>query len=216
MPRQRIFHHPVEDACWGLRHAFGIDVWSGPDSFSFVTDSTIYWRNLEHTPLQGDHLFTPELDSQKQGFHFLINAWCYGQADCSPAMMPPLLQQHLLYHHGPMQPGPTASCGVLWSRAQYLGIIGSCPTVIAPVSFPSDLSCAFFLSTVNFFFYRHISLLLTNNQSDSLDSWYNQVWRSRILSQCSEEMKRQAFFFFFEEKISLTIWSTCHHQGWQT
>lgn len=66
---------------------------------------------------------------------------------------------------------------------------------------PSDMSCSFFTSPVNFFFfYRNISLLLTNSQSDWFDSWYNQVWRSQMLSQRSEGMEETGIFFLGKKK----------------
>lgn len=215
MPRRWVFHHPVqppdisfpEDACGGggggvgLCHAFGIDVWPGPGSFSFVKESKVYLRNSEHTALQGDQLFTSDLDLQKQGFRFLIKAWHYVKADCSPVMMLFFLQQHLCsIRMGQYTLDQRHVVGALWSGPQHPGITGSRPGLIyfSGVSFPLDMSCSFFTSPVNSFLSflnKHICLLLTNNQSDWCDSWYNQMWRSRIFCQCSEGIERQTFFF---------------------
>lgn len=190
----------------GLCHAFGIEVWPGPGSFSFVKESKVYLRNSEHMALQGDQLFTSDLDLQKQGFCFLIKAWHYVKADCSPVMMLFSLQQHLCsIKMGQCSLGQRHVVGALWSGLRHPGITGSRPGLIyfSSVSFPSDRSCSFFMSPVNSFLSflsEHICLLLINNQSDWFDSRYNQTWRSRIFCQCSEGIERQTFSFLFLKK----------------
>lgn len=158
MPRWWVSHHPMqlpdipflEDAWWGFCHALGIDVWSGPGSSSLVKESTTHWRNFEHAPL-----LSPELNSQKQGFHFLIKARrCYAGADCSPVVTLLLPPQHLYIFTDQDGPPPAPNALGLWPGAWHPGIPGSCPglTHFWSVSFPSDRSCSFFLSLVNFFF----------------------------------------------------------------
>lgn len=202
MPRWWVSHHPMqlpdipflEDAWWGFCHALGIDVWSGPGSSSLVKESTTHWRNFEHAPL-----LSPELNSQKQGFHFLIKArCCYAGADCSPVVTLLLPPQHLYIFTVSGWHPPTPHW-MLWGSDQGPGTQAfqdhALVLLISEVSPSPQIGPvpSFCLLSISFF-YRHISLLLTNNQSDWFDSWYNQVWRSRILSQCSEGMEETGIF----------------------
>lgn len=185
-----------------------LSFWSGLVSFFFVKESRIYLRDFEHVPpFRSTH---PLTEFTKAGFSFSRQGTLLPLPRRNASLYSIRTGQRRLDRRQVLQ--------ALRSCSQHPGITGSCPSLIYfwNVSSPSDMSCSFFLSPVNFFSYRHISLLLTNNQSDWFDSWYDQVWRSRILSQCSEGMGETGIFLFFWKKNKLTIWSTCHCQGWQT
>lgn len=82
--------------------------------------NTIYLRNFEHTPLQGDQPFAFELNSQKQGFLFSSrpDAAMWRQTDCCPIkpllglqLLQLLLQLHL---YSGRWTGAAWSTGLFW------------------------------------------------------------------------------------------------------
>lgn len=147
----------------------------------------------EHTPLNWIHEGT------------MLLHW----TDCSPAIM-------LLLSTS----SGWASKG--WSNGKICGLCDQALSTQAlqdhaPVSFISEKSLppqicpvpSLHLLSISFF-NRHISLLLTNNQSDWFDSWYDQVCRKQDPFPGSEGMEDRLFFFQKKKKKKLTIWSTCH------
>lgn len=133
----------------------------------------------EHTPLNWIH-------EGKMLLHW---------TDCSPAVM-------LLLST------PSGRAREGWSNGKICGLCDQALSTQAlqdhaPVSFISEKSLppqicpvpSLHLLSISFF-NRHISLLLTNNQSDWFDSWYNQVCRKQDPFPSSEGMEYRLFFFF--------------------
>lgn len=132
----------------------------------------------EHTPLHWIH-------EGKMLLHW---------TDCSPAVM-------LLLST------PSGRAREGWSNGKICGLCDQALSTQAlqdhaPVSFISEKSLppqicpvpSLHLLSISFF-NRHISLLLTNNQSDWFDSWYNQVCRKQDPFPGSEGMEDRLFFF---------------------